>query len=154
MRQRILIWLVIALCVVTAVIMSPASKKGFPRPLLSVSFQNHSNSPTGKCFAILGVTNRDSCSLRFEGSGWLQFPGTNTEVDAASAIDYSVLKRGASCVLVIEIPPHQSKWRVVWAITRLTPRELIRSTLPNWSILRSFHEYVGTVGFASEWMPN
>src|SRR5258708_37611496 len=120
MRPRILISVLIALCAVAVIVKTPARKKDYPRPLLSVSFQNCSNSPSGKCFAFLSITNRDSCDVRFDSSGWLQFTGTSTEADAPSAIDYSVLKHGASRVLVIEVPPHQGRWRVVWAVT--TPR--------------------------------
>jgi len=154
MRQRILISLLIAICAAAAIVKMPTRKKNYPRPLLSVSFQNYSNSPTGKRFAFLSITNRDSCDVRFDSSGWLQFTGTSTEADAPSAIDYSVLKHGASRVLVIEVPPHQGNWRVVWAVTRLAARERIRTRLPDWSIFGDFRVRVDTVGFASEWKPD
>jgi hypothetical protein len=154
MHRRILISLLIVLCAAGAIVMTPTKKKDYPRPLLSVSLQNYSNSPTGNCFAFLNITNRDSCDVRFDSSGWLQFTDRSTEADAPSAIDYSVLKQGASRVLAIEVPPHQGRWRVVWAVTRLAPRERIRTRLPDWRIFRDFRERVDTVGFASEWRPD
>ena len=154
MRKRILISLLVAVCGALLIVKVPSSKKNYPRPMLSVSFQNYSNSPTGKCFAFLNITNGDSCNVRFDSSGWLQFARTNTEVDAPSVIDYSVLNHGASRVLVVEVPPLQGRWRIVWAVTRLAPRERIRTRLPDWRIFRDYRERVDTVGFASEWMPH
>src|SRR5438067_2417129 len=81
MRQRILTSVLIALCAAAAIVKTPVRKKDYAKPLLSVSFQNYSNSPTGKCFAFLSITNRDSCDVRFDSSGWLQFTGTSTEAD-------------------------------------------------------------------------
>ena len=154
MRKRILISLLIALCATVLIGKLPSSKKDHPRPMLSVSLQRYSNSPTGSCFALLSITNRDTCNVRFDSSGWLQFTGTNTEVYAPSLIDYSILNQGSSRVLAVEVPPHQGNWRIVWAVTRLAPRERIRTKLPNWRIFRDFREHVDTVGFASEWIPH
>jgi hypothetical protein len=153
-RKRILIASLIALCGAVLIVEVLSSKKDHPRPMLSVSFQSYSNSPTGSCFANLNITNRDSCNVRFDSSGWLQFTGTNTEIDAPSVIDYSVLNHGASRVLVVEVPPHLGRWRIVWAVTRLAPRERIRIRLPDWRIFRDFRHRVDTVGFASEWVPH
>jgi len=124
MRLRVLVSSLILLVIVTFVVVLCAKALVPAAPKLSFSLCAYSNSPSGVKFAILSLTNRDTCDLTFNGPPLVEFEGTDYLTAASSsAPPDSRLRKADSCILVVPVPVPQGRWRVRWNVTRHTFRE-------------------------------
>src|SRR6478736_4140312 len=80
-RRRIAVFAVVIGTLILSVylVRFSAPKDSRRRPLASVCFLAYSNSPSGEKWALLTVTNRDTCDLVFCGPYTVEFapPRTN-----------------------------------------------------------------------------
>lgn len=155
MHRRKLIWVLVpTVCVAIALAAwmgrHPASR--VKKPLLAVSFLGYSNSANGQAYAVVGMTNLDSCDLILWGPYLTEFsdkPGASEETTWCS-LPNSALRPGSSFRGVAQVPAHQEKWRVRWMVQRWRLRDRAASVLGNWTPWDTTSDMDGVV---TDWIP-
>lgn len=133
MRLRVLVGLLAILLAITCVIVQNSRMPtAVPRP--SLSFQCYSNSPSGKTFAIVSVTNNDSCSIEFGREAAAYSSGDSSETSIWWSISNQTLRAGGSVVAALEVPPHYGRWYVAFFWTRHTLRDRLASKTERFGI--------------------
>jgi hypothetical protein len=102
-----------------------------PKPYIpiacSVSFQAYSNSPSGRTWAVLLVTNLDSGDLSFVGPYGLSLsnrPSCHVEARWQLAPTFAP---GTGTRIAVEIPPGSGTWRAGFFLIRTTWRDYVRN---------------------------
>ncbi len=122
MRQRILVFVLVAIPVVGLVVVL-TTQKATPESgdtALSISFRGYSNSPSGQRYALFAVTNHDTCDLILWNGGAVEFEDTNapSNIEVHYSLVGSNLHRGVPYTMFTEIPPSHGRWRLHWMVVR------------------------------------
>jgi hypothetical protein len=108
------------------------AKKASKQPAFSVGFLGYSNGVSGTKWALLEITNRDSCCLHFAGPPmlvWSNSLGETSEVTRVS-IGADTLHSRSSCTMAVEVSMASGAWRFWCRVNRLPPLEAVRYQLP------------------------
>ena len=136
MRHRQLIWFCAAALMATIWIYCGSGEDADPaakKPVFSVAFQGYSNGPSGRIWAVLQVTNSDTCDLHFlipmmlVDSNGLDPMSMPTHVSLGA----NPLHRGDSCGLAVDISRASNAWRFWCPVTRHTRRYDLEARLPH-----------------------
>jgi hypothetical protein len=140
-RRKILVFtaasVISALCVYLVLenLYSPEREDSVRRPLASVCFHSYSNSPTGEKWALLTVSNRDTCELIFVGPYTLEFTPfrTNDDVpgDQARWQVPALVAHGSACMLALKLPPDQRRWKAGCFLVRYPLQDKVKERLPD-----------------------
>ena len=119
MWLRILLGVSVVLLVVTYVVIHFVLLPPEVSPPTMV-FKSYSNSPSGKQYVILAITNNDSCTITFNDRGIANLEKTNCYYHIYFTLENRTLTPGSSSVGIFPVPPHPDKWIVVTAVKRHT----------------------------------
>ena len=104
------------------------------RSVASVSFQSYSNSPSGEKWALLTVTNGDTCELIFLGPFSLEFKPFRTNdvlCDQAHWEAPALVAPGSVCTLALKLPPDPRPWRASCFLRRHPLQDKLEERLPD-----------------------
>jgi hypothetical protein len=114
---------------------------GSHRPAASMHFESYSNASNGDKWALLMVTNRDTCDLLFTGPYTIEFTPSHTNDDALSDQARwqvpSLVAPGSAGVVAVKIPPEQRRWRASCFLVRHPLQDKLKAGLPgriSWAV--------------------
>jgi hypothetical protein len=145
MRYRKIVWL-LALVPLTALCMrlwesgdglSRARTRAVKAPAISAAFQCYSNGVGGHKWAILVITNRDSCDLLFSSGAYIDFSNAQMKTEFANivALDNTStfpFRRGSYCKSAVEMTHTAGCWRLRIGVRRDTWRDKLWDRAPGW----------------------
>ncbi len=136
---------------------APVSPKPRRSPAASISFQGYSNTSNGEKWALLLITNQDSCDLTLFGPFTLEFEnyqqGDEKLDDQARWNFPNTLAFRAVCRASISIPPDPRRWKAQCVVQRNGWQSRLRDKLPDrlaWIVPDSGGDEMG--GLNTEWI--
>jgi hypothetical protein len=117
-------------------------ERSFP----AITFITYTNASSGKQFALVAVTNRDTYAITFRDD-FISLEGLNNThcVKIQSSLADKTMSPSSSCTAMLEVPPHTNLWEVVFVVTRHT---LVQRSCGWFFATNRFDEVYG-----SQWFP-
>ena len=113
----------------------PISETSARRPAGSVWFNSYSNSPSGERWALLTVTNRDTCDLVFVGPYSIEFnPSHTNDAELDDRAQWQVpasIAPGFACLVAIKATHDERPWRARFFLRRFPMQDKLKERLPH-----------------------